>query len=57
MTKPSPFHSNQLFPNMLDKKRDLYFGDTVNTLGHEDHSFQLFEEFKWYTTLSPKEKC
>jgi hypothetical protein len=56
MTEPPPFHSNQPLPNMPNKKRELYCGDTVNTLGCEDHSFQWSEAFKWYTTLSPEEK-
>jgi hypothetical protein len=36
---------------MPNKRRDLYFGNNVNTLGHEDHSSQWSKAFKWYTKL------
>jgi hypothetical protein len=55
MKKPPPFHFNHPFPNMPNNKREFYYGDTVNTLGREDCSFQWFEAFKWYTTLSLEE--
>jgi hypothetical protein len=40
---------------MPNKRKELYCGDTVNTLGREDHTFQWSEAFKWYTTLPLEE--
>jgi hypothetical protein len=55
LQEPPPFHYNQPLPNMPNRKKEFYCGDTVNTLGREDHAFQWSEAFKWYTTLPLEE--
>jgi hypothetical protein len=38
---------------MSSKKKELYCGDTLNTLGHEDQEFQWSREYNYYKALSP----
>jgi hypothetical protein len=42
--------------DMSSKRKDLYCGDTLNTLGREDHQFQWSQAYKWYLALPLVEK-
>jgi hypothetical protein len=41
---------------MSSKKKEVFFGDTLNTLGHEDQQFQWSRAYKYYKSLPPAEK-
>jgi hypothetical protein len=41
---------------MLRKKKELYCGDTLNTLGREDQEFHWSREYNYCKALSPAEK-
>jgi hypothetical protein len=41
---------------MSSKRKELYCGDTINTLGREDRQFQWSQAFKWYLDLPHGEK-
>jgi hypothetical protein len=41
---------------MSSKKKEVFFGDTLNTLGHEDQQFQWSEAYKYYKFLPLAEK-
>jgi hypothetical protein len=45
-----------LCKDMSNKNKYLYFGDTFNTLGCEDHHFQWSQTYKWYLSLTLPEK-
>jgi len=41
---------------MSCKKKDEFFGDTLNTPGREDQQFQWSKAYKYYKYLPPAEK-
>jgi hypothetical protein len=41
---------------MSSKKKEVFFGDTLNTLGHKDQYFQWYRAYKYYKSLPPVEK-
>jgi hypothetical protein len=57
LTGAPPIHKKgSLCKDMSSKRKDLYCGDIVNTLGWEDHQFQWSQAYKWYLSLPPEEK-
>jgi hypothetical protein len=40
---------------MSSKRKELYCGDTVNTLRQKDHKFQWSHAYKWYSNLPSEE--
>jgi hypothetical protein len=41
---------------MSSKKKEVFCGDTLNTLGREDQQFQWSRAYKYYKSLPPAEK-
>jgi hypothetical protein len=41
---------------MSGKKKEMFCGDTLNTLGREDQQFQWSTEYNYYKSLSPAKK-
>jgi hypothetical protein len=41
---------------MSSRRKELYCGDTLNTLGLKDHKFYRSQAYNWYKALPPTEK-